>query len=104
MCGAAGGGGRGDRGARARSSVGVARGGQARARARPFRLGGGGRGRDRCRVVDRGVHRRAAQPRRGARLRSEERRVGKEWVRTCRSRWAPYHETKKVLQKQYKQK
>src|SRR3546814_586802 len=21
---------------------------------------------------------------------SEERRVGKEWVRTCRSRWAPY--------------
>src|SRR3546814_11625626 len=23
--------------------------------------------------------------------RSEERRVGKEWVRTCRSRWWPYH-------------
>src|SRR3546814_16958905 len=23
--------------------------------------------------------------------RSEERRVGKEWVRTCRSRWSPYH-------------
>src|SRR3546814_6523693 len=23
------------------------------------------------------------------RQRSEERRVGKEWVRTCRSRWAP---------------
>src|SRR3546814_6745174 len=23
--------------------------------------------------------------------RSEERRVGKECVRTCRSRWAPYH-------------
>src|SRR3546814_20229808 len=22
--------------------------------------------------------------------RSEERRVGKEWVSTCRSRWAPY--------------
>src|SRR3546814_17140684 len=22
--------------------------------------------------------------------RSEERRVGKEWVRTCRSRWAPF--------------
>src|SRR3546814_13913819 len=22
--------------------------------------------------------------------RSEERRVGKEWVRTCRSRWSPY--------------
>src|SRR3546814_20883146 len=25
------------------------------------------------------------------RLRSEERRVGKECVRTCRSRWWPYH-------------
>src|SRR3546814_7890726 len=23
--------------------------------------------------------------------RSEERRVGKEWVSTCRSRWAPYY-------------
>src|SRR3546814_13787228 len=23
--------------------------------------------------------------------RSEERRVGKEWVRTWRSRWSPYH-------------
>src|SRR3546814_11656500 len=25
------------------------------------------------------------------RLRSEERRVGKEWVSPCRSRWSPYH-------------
>src|SRR3546814_7314575 len=25
------------------------------------------------------------------RERSEERRVGKEWVSTCRSRWSPYH-------------
>src|SRR3546814_19885122 len=25
------------------------------------------------------------------RMRSEERRVGKECVSTCRSRWAPYH-------------
>src|SRR3546814_20794343 len=24
-------------------------------------------------------------------LRSEERRVGKEWVSTCRSRWSPSH-------------
>src|SRR3546814_12963225 len=24
-------------------------------------------------------------------LRSEERRVGKEWVRTCRYRWTPYN-------------
>src|SRR3546814_9306025 len=27
----------------------------------------------------------------GHRLRSEERRVGKECVSTCRSRWSPYH-------------
>src|SRR3546814_17483660 len=27
----------------------------------------------------------------GALGRSEERRVGKEGVRTCRSRWSPYH-------------
>src|SRR3546814_1241240 len=27
----------------------------------------------------------------GARIRSEERRVGKECVSTCRSRWEPYH-------------
>src|SRR3546814_19367886 len=27
----------------------------------------------------------------GAALRSEERRVGKECVSTCRSRWSPYH-------------
>src|SRR3546814_20909011 len=32
-----------------------------------------------------------------ARLRrSEERRVGKEWVRTCRSRWSRDHEKKKL--------
>src|SRR3546814_5602558 len=28
---------------------------------------------------------------RNGRLRSEERRVGKECVSTCRSRWSPYH-------------
>src|SRR3546814_14294302 len=27
----------------------------------------------------------------GLMVRSEERRVGKEWVSTCRSRWAPFH-------------
>src|SRR3546814_18515169 len=27
-------------------------------------------------------------------IRSEERRVGKECVSTCRSRWSPYHHTK----------
>src|SRR3546814_13722259 len=29
-------------------------------------------------------------------LRSEERRVGKECVSTCRSRWTPYHYIKKT--------
>src|SRR3546814_13070472 len=28
--------------------------------------------------------------------RSEERRVGKERVSTCRSRWSPYHSKKKI--------
>src|SRR3546814_14189289 len=30
-------------------------------------------------------------------IRSEERRVGKECVSTCRSRWSPYHEKKKRI-------
>src|SRR3546814_12355980 len=30
-----------------------------------------------------------------AAIRSEERRVGKECVSTCRSRWSPYHSKKK---------
>src|SRR3546814_15785789 len=30
--------------------------------------------------------------------RSEERRVGKECVSTCRSRWSPYHEKKKNIE------
>src|SRR3546814_14887260 len=30
--------------------------------------------------------------------RSEERRVGKECVSTCRSRWSPYHSNKKTSQ------
>src|SRR3546814_14616219 len=33
--------------------------------------------------------------------RSEERRVGKECVSTCRSRWSPYHEKKKKRQTKY---
>src|SRR3546814_18879983 len=33
--------------------------------------------------------------------RSDKRRVGKECVRTCRSRWSPYHE-KKTKQKHIK--
>src|SRR3546814_13130277 len=35
-------------------------------------------------------------------MRSEERRVGKECVSTCRSRWSPYHYKKKKLKSQYK--
>src|SRR3546814_19365744 len=31
----------------------------------------------------------------GIAIRSEERRVGKEGVSTCRSRWSPYHYKKK---------
>src|SRR3546814_11024138 len=31
-------------------------------------------------------------------LRSEERRVGKECVSTCRSRWSPVHSKKKTTQ------
>src|SRR3546814_12593575 len=34
--------------------------------------------------------------------RSEERRVGKECVSTCRSRWSPYHYKKKTTQIKYK--
>src|SRR3546814_10796888 len=39
------------------------------------------------RVADRGAQRLGQYRRR----RSEERRVGKECVSTCRSRWSPYH-------------
>src|SRR3546814_13182763 len=34
------------------------------------------------------------------RHRSEERRVGKECVSTCRSRWSPYHKKKKKKNRQ----
>src|SRR3546814_12628875 len=35
--------------------------------------------------------RRSKKPRPGLKARSEERRVGKECVSTCRSRWSQYH-------------
>src|SRR3546814_18811983 len=35
-------------------------------------------------------------------VRSEERRVGKECVSTCRSRWSPYHYKKKKAQHAYR--
>src|SRR3546814_17909314 len=41
------------------------------------------------------VRERTAQPDAGVGLSSAERRVGKEGVRTCRSRWSPYHLKKK---------
>src|SRR3546814_17446551 len=34
--------------------------------------------------------------------RSEERRVGKECVSTCRSRWSPYHSKKKNRKQQHR--
>src|SRR3546814_11346119 len=46
------------------------------------------------RVIGEQPHRIGDLPQR-AEFRSEERRVGKECVSTCRSRWSPYHEKKK---------
>src|SRR3546814_14859782 len=48
--------------------------------------------------------RRPKARRRRFRPRSEERRVGKEWVSTCRSRWSRYHKKKKKNEciKEYK--
>src|SRR3546814_6718528 len=49
---------------------------------------------DRIGVTDheqQGVVHRVGFGRGGAKIRSEERRVGKECVSTCRSRWSPYH-------------
>src|SRR3546814_17196914 len=37
-------------------------------------------------------------------MRSEERRVGKECVSTCRSRWSPYHYKKNNIDKPYQDK
>src|SRR3546814_13339687 len=53
-----------------------------------FREGHGARGRDVVTDIEPGLY-----PVNGdrAQLRSEERRVGKECVSTCRSRWSPYH-------------
>src|SRR3546814_16085676 len=42
-----------------------------------------------------------AERRRRHRQRSEERRVGQECVSTCRSRWSPYHSTKKKTAGKY---
>src|SRR3546814_1585860 len=42
-------------------------------------------------ILDRPRHSEIIAKVRAAGARSEERRVGKECVRTCRSRWSPYH-------------
>src|SRR3546814_12340504 len=41
-------------------------------------------------------------PEAGAAARSEERRVGKECVSTCRYRWSPYHQKKNNIIKKHK--
>src|SRR3546814_10937824 len=61
------------------------------ARRRPGTHGAHRRGSDRS-DADRVRQRRAEE-------RSEERRVGKECVSTCRSRWSPYHEKKKSIKR-----
>src|SRR3546814_21066000 len=55
-----------------------------------------------------GLHRRNTQPAKSARYwsastRSEERRVGKECVSTCRSWWSTYHYNKKHKKRTKKQ-
>src|SRR3546814_17170200 len=48
-------------------------------------------------ALEEGQHVSIAPPRRTERRpRSEERRVGKECVSTCSSRWSPYHSKKKL--------
>src|SRR3546814_11393587 len=58
-----------------------------------------GKGRADARPRSRPQRRRQPVARAARRLRSEERRVGKECVSTCRSRWSPYH-----LKKQHQTK
>src|SRR3546814_1772399 len=47
---------------------------------------------DTCRSFERDTHLySSSEDSSSGRVRSEERRVGKECVGTCRSRWSPYH-------------
>src|SRR3546814_15513786 len=48
------------------------------------------------RLLEKHIEDRVAEIRTHSAIRSEERRVGKECVSTCRSRWSPYHLTKKT--------
>src|SRR3546814_18820468 len=58
------------------------------------------------RPVDRGDHacHRCLQSVRVEQQRSEERRVGKECVSTCRSRWSPYHYKKNTISNNIREK
>src|SRR3546814_13272338 len=56
---------------------------------RPFLREHEGRPFDKLRAS--GFEEEEANPPRPHKVRSEERRVGKECVSTCRSRWSPYH-------------
>src|SRR3546814_12450879 len=68
----------------------IARTGHARDKNRLTQRAGGGK----VQAVRHGALRRSGRAR-ARRDRSEERRVGKECVSTCRSRWSPYHSKKK---------
>src|SRR3546814_12219138 len=57
-----------------------------------FRQAGGAGGEQHVEAIAR-LYRRGP----GINRRSEERRVGKECVSTCRSRWSPYHYKKKTI-------
>src|SRR3546814_21131849 len=89
----------GDRGERAHGGRGLARppGGPARRRRLLLLLRARRRAFGEARALPGGPERRrdqplvASQPREPRTGRSEERRVGKEWVSTCRSRWSPYN-------------
>src|SRR3546814_12976048 len=48
-----------------------------------------------CKAIAPVLAKNLGKDRKAAYLRSEERRVGKECVSTCRSRWSPYHSKKK---------
>src|SRR3546814_18073674 len=52
-------------------------------------------------IARRRTHARPKLPPKAISTRSEERRVGKECVSTCRSRWSPYHYKKNTNQNQY---
>src|SRR3546814_13372348 len=77
---------------------GVEHGSNADPCAEVLRVGGDGQHRLRCGLEQQVIDHRLVLVRDVGDLgwRSEERRVGKECVSTCRSRWSPYHYKKKL--------